>query len=191
MVDPIHTPTPDERGEIVVGSFFEALHALRSAEDEASTPLGKGDMMLAAKIKELRGYVDVFLKAEGPRRPKFAIVERKADPAAPLIVEASFLDAVQFYEGMTLSLSKGGLFVKTDALLPIDTVLDMTVRFETEGVTFRTGAKVIWINPRETQGRPQGMGLKFHRLTAIQRQVLDDFMKAELPPEALGHLTEV
>lgn len=179
------------KAETVVRSFFEALRTLKGMEAEASTPLGKSDPMLNTRIKELRGYIDVFLKAEAPRKPRLVILEHKPDPREPVIAEVYFHNAIQFYEALTLSFSKGGLFLKTDLLLPIDTVFDLTVKLEDEEISFRTAAKVIWINPRDTQGRPQGMGIKFHRLNQVQRQVLDDFLNGSLPPEALGHLTEV
>ena len=177
-------------GETHVRSFFDAMRQLKLAETELAMPSGKGDAMLAARIKELRGYIDVFLKAELPRRPRFQIVERKADPTAPLIVECEFLDAVQFFEALSLSLSKGGLFIKTDMLLEIDTQADVTVKLKTEDISFKVSTKVIWINPRETQGRPQGIGLKLHKLNTLRREVLADFMAGNLPPEALAHLSE-
>ena len=176
--------------DIHVTSFFEAVKALRGAEDEESRPLGKGDPLLAARIKELKGYVDVFLKAEAPRRPRFNVTERKADPGSAVSVEASFTDAVQLYEALTLSLSKGGVFIKTEALLPIDALLDVTCKLEREDIAFKVAAKVIWINPRESQGRPAGMGLKLYKLSSVQRQVVTDFMNGDLPPAALTHLSE-
>lgn len=176
--------------EAYVTNFFEALHELRRVEAELDTPYGKGDALLAARQKELRGYRDVFLKAEAPKRPRFTILDRRADPGDPTRVELHFANAIQFYESLDLSLSKGGLFIKTESLLPIDTLLDTDCHLEEEEVNFRVSAKVIWLNPRDTQGRPVGMGLKLFRLSSIQRQVLADFMNGEMPASTLSHLTE-
>lgn len=187
---PIPTPTDPNRPQTRVGGFFECLQALKKVEEEAASPYGKGDPVVAAKLKELRGYKDVFLKAEGPRRPRFNITDRKADPNAPVPVEIVFSTAVQFYEGLELSLSRGGLFVKTEGLLPIDAIVEATCRIEDEDVSFKVSAKVIWLNPRETQGRPAGMGLKLFRLSTIQRQLLADFMTGDMPAAALTNLSE-
>jgi len=176
--------------EAHITNFFEALRELRRVEAELETPYGKGDALLAARAKELRGYRDVFLKAEAAKRPRFTVLDRRADPNAPTKVELHFTNAVQFYEALDLSLSKGGLFIKTEALLPIDTVMEADCRLEEEEVKFRVSAKVIWLNPRETQGRPIGMGLKLFRLSSIQRQVLADFMHGDMPAATLAHLTE-
>lgn len=176
--------------EAHVTSFFEALYELRRVETEMETPYGKGDATLATRQKELRGYRDVFLKAEAPKRPRFTVLDRRADPTDPTRVELHFTNGIQFYEALALSLSKGGLFIKTEALLPIDTLLDAMCFLEEEDVKFRVSAKVIWLNPRETQGRPVGMGLKLFRLSSIQRQVLADFMNGDMPASTLAHLSE-
>jgi Tfp pilus assembly protein PilZ len=185
------TSTGDStRPEVHVASFFECLRALKVVEEEAASPYGKGDPLIAAKFKELKGHRGVFLKAQAARRPKFTVTERKADPGAPVPVEISFTSAVQFYEGLELSLSRPGLFVKTDALLPIDTILEAKCLIEDEEISFKISSKVIWLNPRETQGRPAGMGLKLFRLSSIQRQLLIDFMVGDVPTAALTNLSE-
>jgi uncharacterized protein (TIGR02266 family) len=186
MADNAAKPPAEQK----ISSFFEALRTLKAAEEDIATPSGKGDPILAARIKELRGYVDVFLKTEIPRKPRFVVTEHHVDPGAPVSVDVSFKDGVQFYDACQLSLSRPGMFVKTDALLAIDTVLDMTVKLEAEGVAFKVAGKVIWLNPRESQGRPQGMGLKLHKLGSVQRQLIADFMAGELPVDGLRHLEE-
>lgn len=184
------TPNDASRPSTHVTGFFDCLRALKKVEEEAASPYGKGDPVVAAKVKELRGYREVFLKAEAPRRPKLTITERKVDPGAPVPVQIDFTTGVQFYEGLELSLSRGGLFIKTESLLPIDTLLEAKCLIEDEDVSFKVSAKVIWLNPRETQGRPAGMGLKFFRLSTIQRQLLSDFMTGDMPAAALANLSE-
>ena len=178
------------RPETHIGNFFECLRALKKVEEEAASPYGKGDAVVAAKIKELRGYREVFLKAEAGRRPRLTITDRKAEPGATVPVKIDFSTGVQFYEGLELSLSRGGLFIKTVDLLPIDTLMEANCVIEDDDVSFKVSVKVIWLNPRETQGRPAGMGLKLFRLSTIQRQLLADFMTGDVPPAALMNLSE-
>lgn len=177
--------------EIRVGGLLEALKLQKTLEDETSRPPGKGDPVNSARMKEVRGYIDVFLKAEAPRRPRFTVLETKADPAAPVPVEAEFRDVIQFYESLSLSLSRGGIFIKCEPMLAIDALLDLKVKIEEEDVSFRLTAKVIWINPRDAQGRPQGMGLKLPKMSPVQRQILSDFMDGDASVDTLSHLTEV
>jgi Tfp pilus assembly protein PilZ len=192
MADNSYNPSAGDpaRPQVLVGSFFDCLRTLKVTEEEAASPYGKGDALIAAKLKELKGYRDVFMKAQAPRRPRFNIIDRKADPGAIVPVEILFSSAVQFYEGLDLSLSRPGLFIKTDSLLAIDTLLEARCVIEDEGINFKMSAKVIWLNPRETQGRPAGMGLKLFRLSTIQRQLLSDFMVGDVPTSALANLSE-
>ena len=183
------SPAPVGANELHVNDFFDALRILKGLEADAVSPAGKGDPIVGARIKELRGYVDVFLKSEGPRRPLLRSLDPSPEPGAPLKVEIVFRDAVQFYSGLAMSLSKGGLFVKTDVQFPMDTQLDLSCKLEKEVVDFSVSAKVIWVNPREAQGLPAGMGVKFNKQTAVQRQLLADFMNGEIPAEALAHLS--
>ncbi len=183
---PSGSPVAERR----VGGFFDALRARREAQEQASRPLHKGDPVVAARLKEIEGYIDVFLKSLAPHRPAFRLLEHPVDAKTPTRVELVFNDAVQFYEALALSFSKGGIFIKTESLLPIDSLLTIEVHIKAENVKFTVSAKVIWVNPRESQGRPVGMGVKFYKLSSIQRQILDDFMAGDLPPESLVHLSE-
>ncbi len=177
-------------GELRVGGFFDALRTRRELQEQASRPLHRGDPVLTVRLKEVEAYVEVFLKNLAPRRPVFRLLEHPADPQTPTKVELVFEDAIQFYEALSMSFSKGGIFIKTESLLPIDSLLTLRVRLKAEAVEFTVSGKVIWVNPRESQGRPVGLGVKFYKLSSIQRQVLDDFMAGELPAQSLVHLSE-
>lgn len=176
--------------EAHVTNFFDALRELRRVELELATPYGRGDAMLAARAKELKGYKDVFLKAEAQRRPRFTVMDRRADRDAPIVVELQFSNGVQFYESLHLSLTKGGLFIKTDTLLPIDSMLEVHCKLEEEDISFKVSAKVVWINPRDSQWRPAGMGLKLMRMSSVQLQVIEDFTNGETQIQTLSHLSE-
>lgn len=189
MVDET-SPGGAENQERRVSGFFDALRARREIQETILRPLHRGDPVLLARQKEIEAYLDVFLKTIAPRRPVFRLLEHPSSPQTPTKVELVFEDAVQFHEALSLSFSKGGIFIKTDSLLPIDSLLTIQVRLKAEAVQFTLSAKVIWVNPREAQGRPVGMGVKFYKLSAVQRQVLDDFLTGEAPPESLAHLSE-
>jgi len=189
MADETSPPTTPGT-EIRVSGFFEALKVRRELEEQASRPLHRGDPVLATRLKEVEGYLQSFLKTVAPRRPAFRLLEHPKDPQTVTRVELVFDDAIHFYEGLSLSFSRGGIFVKTESLLPIDSLLAIEMRLQKEDIRFNLSGKVIWVNPRESQGRPVGLGIKFYKLSSIQRQVLDDFMAGELPVASLVHLSE-
>lgn len=181
---------PPSQGEARISNFFDALKLQREMTALASSPLHRGDQSLQIKIKEVESYIDVFLKSLLNRRPEFSLLEHQVNPQTPTKVRVVFRDAVHFYEALFLSFSKGGIFLKTESILPIDSLLTLKIELKRENIEFTVSGKVIWVNPRESQGRPAGLGVKFYKLSTIQRQILDDFMNGQVPPEALVHLSE-
>lgn len=185
--------SPIERrnlGEIWIGSFFEGLRVLKDLEEQASRPLGKGDPLLQAKIREVRTYLDTYMKMKAKTKPEIRTQEEIPEPGKPIPLVVEFEDAIHFYEGLSLSLAKGGIFIKSDVLLQIDTLLELDIRLRKENLGFKVSGKVIWMNPNETQGKPAGMGIKFYKLTSNQRQILNDFLAGGVTPEILTMLSE-
>lgn len=173
-----------------IEGLFEALKVRTELQAKASRPLGKGDPVVTARLKEVEAYIQAFLNTLRSRRPQLRLLEHLTDPSKPTKVEVQFDNAAHFYEAMTLSFSQGGIFIKSESILPIDSLLTMTIKLAEEAISFTVSAKVIWVNPRDSQGRPAGFGVKFYKLSSIQRQVLEDFAKGELPVSSLVHLSE-
>jgi Tfp pilus assembly protein PilZ len=176
--------------EITVTSFLEAVRLLREMEAESQTPLRAKDPVFSARKKQVETYILVFLKSVEQKQPTFRLLETPQDLKLPVKAEVIFDDSVHFYEALKLSFGKGGIYIKTDLHLPIDSILDLKVILSVENVSFKVVGKIIWVNPRATQGRPAGLGVKFHKLSPLQRQVLEDFIAGVLPPDALPHLSE-
>ena len=189
MASPPSSPSSGSipKTDLFVGSLFDCLRLLKKAEAEANTPYGRGDPILSTRIKELRSYKDVLLKQVAGLRPKVTVTEKKGEEATH-DVEVVFPSGLSFYEALELSLSKGGIFIKTEQILPIDTVLDLNVVIEEEHISFKVQGKVVWINPRDTQGRPAGMGLKLPKISSAGRELLLDFLAGDVPVVVLAHL---
>lgn len=59
-------------------------------------------------------------------------------------------------------LSGGGIFVCTNQILPLTTVVQLSVRLLNESEPYFIDAKVAWITPRGAQGnKPAGLGFQF------------------------------
>jgi uncharacterized protein (TIGR02266 family) len=190
MDNDLQNPVTPPDVEITVTSFLEAVRLLREMQTEAQTPLRAKDPIFMARKKQIETYITVFLKSVEQKQPTFKLLETPQDLKLPVKAEVIFQDSVHFYEALKLSFGKGGIYIKTDMHLPIDSLLDLKVTLLAENVTFKVAGKVIWVNPRATQGRPAGLGIKFYKLSPLQRQVLEDFMAGLLPPDALPHLSE-
>lgn len=56
----------------------------------------------------------------------------------------------------------GGLFVRSNQVLPLGTSVLLSVNLFNEPEAYRIEAKVAWITPRGSQGnKPAGLGLQF------------------------------
>ena len=62
--------------------------------------------------------------------------------------------------GVTGDLCPGGVFVVTDTLLPVHTVLDMEIWLERE-LPARCRGEVIWVNRGQVVSYPPGFGVQF------------------------------
>jgi uncharacterized protein (TIGR02266 family) len=84
---------------------------------------------------------------------------------APLTLEVRYRTTGSFLVSYSLNLSMGGLFLETDGLVPMGTVL--RVRFSVPGVAdaIEIDARVIWVRePANAEGLPAGLGLQFDAL---------------------------
>ncbi len=176
--------------EIHVTTFFEAIDQIAGLKAEALLPSGRSDPLLARRIKEIEAYRDAFLAQVSRRRPNLHIKEQSKEPGVPIVATLSYSSGIELYEGLNLSLSRGGLFIKTEILLPIDSLLDLTILVEDIKISFHVTAKVIWINPRESAGRPIGIGIKFPKFTNDQRALLEEFLQGSAPTATLTDLNE-
>jgi len=61
-------------------------------------------------------------------------------------------------EAETDDLSEGGLFIRTDEPMPVDT--DLQLRFEAEGYGIPLRGVVRWTREEDEDGRPRGMGIQ-------------------------------
>jgi uncharacterized protein (TIGR02266 family) len=174
-----------------ITNIFEALKKIKELENKVEGDSRKLEGYDQLQYKELMAYVDTILKSELPKRPRFTIVEKKTGSEEPSVCEVKFKNAVQFYESLHLNISKGGCFIKEENVLPIDTLLSLKCSLEEEGIDFTFTGKVIWVNPKETSGRPAGMGIKFQKLNQVQKQLLDEFMAGAINPSSLSHLGEM
>lgn len=93
---------------------------------------------------------------------------------APLSLEVHYRTQGSFLVSYSLNLSKGGLFLETQDLLPVGT--ELTVRFTIPGAdqVVETLAKVMWVRRATSDdGLPPGLGLQFDRLEESIGKIID------------------
>ncbi len=106
---------------------------------------------------------------------KYNFPERRAYPRAEAKIEIEFKHTIDFVTCYMLNISKGGLFIRTDEALPLNTIVFL--RFTMPGDTrpIETEGKVVWCNTNKEKGYfPRGMGIKFLNLNS------DDAIKIKI-----------
>ena len=81
----------------------------------------------------------------------------------PTDVEVSLGSEHNFFTGWSENISEGGLFVATHQLLPIGTVIEVTLKAEPVLPKTTVKVEVRWLRKTDelTSDCPPGMGLKF------------------------------
>jgi hypothetical protein len=70
----------------------------------------------------------------------------------------------------------GGAFVETERLLPVGTVLQLTLVAPSAWDPLELGGEVRWTS--STPGRPKGMGIEFRGITPVQSEALYALIQA-------------
>ncbi len=79
-------------------------------------------------------------------------------------------------------MSLGGVFLESDLLLEVGSVVSLAFRLPNGKNQTSAEAVVVRVADEDSLGRSQpGMGLEFTRLSAGGRELLEQYLKANLP----------
>jgi uncharacterized protein (TIGR02266 family) len=108
-------------------------------------------------------------------------VERRKHPRAVVKIEIEFKHTIDFVSSYMLNISKGGLFIRTDEALPLDTIVFLRFTLPGDTKPIETAGKVVWCNAREEKGYfPRGMGIKFVKLNSDDAGKIKKFVDEHL-----------
>lgn len=93
-----------------------------------------------------------------------APLNRRAQPRIAKEIKVEFRSLDEFVVAYTEDISRGGIFVKTDALLPVGSTIHLDLVLPDHASRFAVIARVAYLLPAEkakATGRNPGMGLEF------------------------------
>jgi type IV pilus assembly protein PilZ len=96
----------------------------------------------------------------------------------PIVLNCShnLYGIIVFIKSHTLNISNGGLFLKTDNPLPIDSVVTLRMRLPGETEPMEIQGCVVWSNPKGNNNAfPSGMGIQFIGMNSEHRIKIDVF----------------
>lgn len=105
-------------------------------------------------------------------------IEARRAARSSLALEVQYHSQGSFLLSYSRNLSKGGLFLETNELLPEGTKL--AVKFKVPGIkdTVETMAQVMWVRRADSEaGLPNGLGLQFEQLEEHIGEVIDQLVQ--------------
>lgn len=84
-----------------------------------------------------------------------------------------------------VDLSKGGLFVRTDRFLPVNSVVRLSIYLEGRGSSLPATCRVVFVRDvpaAQASGKPVGMGLELLDMPEDKRRLLDELIDPKAPP---------
>jgi uncharacterized protein (TIGR02266 family) len=110
-------------------------------------------------------------------KPSAGYVEKRAHPRAAITIEIEFKEEIDFFKSYLLNISGGGLFVKTDEALLLDTVVHLRFTLPRDSRLIQVEGKVVWCNPKGGRGYfPKGIGIKFTNLDSDDAERIKAFV---------------
>ena len=107
---------------------------------------------------------------------------RRRHPRFAVEMDVSIGSEHNFYAGLAVNLSAGGVFVATHLLKPIGEVIEFSIRVPESDETVRGHGVVRWIRDyNEQSDAGPGMGIQFETLEGDSRNVIERFLSRREP----------
>jgi uncharacterized protein (TIGR02266 family) len=110
-------------------------------------------------------------------KPSAGFVEKRADPRTAVTIEIEFKEEIDFIKAYLLNISGGGIFIKIDEALLLDTVVHLRFTLPRDSRHIQAEGKVVWCNPKGGRGYfPKGIGIKFTKLDSDDAERIKAFV---------------
>ena len=114
-----------------------------------------------------------------PSAPEAESDERRGPRRLPLEVQIEYESTEDFLTDYTANLSLGGMFIRTDNPLELDTRFRLSFRLPEDDRTIDTIAVVRWrVAPGTSGPMTPGMGVRFETLSPGDRRAVEKLLMA-------------
>jgi type IV pilus assembly protein PilZ len=101
---------------------------------------------------------------------------RRRHPRIYRPIEVDYYYGDEFYRESTISLSMGGLYVKTNQPLEVGSLFHVDFTLPDFNHLFKVRGKVIWKKLIEDTHGPPGMGIKFYDVAENDKRALLQYL---------------
>lgn len=112
--------------------------------------------------------------------PSIVPSERRTSERTPWIADLEFGEDAQFFTGLSLDISEGGLFVVTYSTIPIGTRLVLSFELP-DGTNVEARGEVRWVRSDAADGERPGVGIAFTELPEGVRERIADLCTVQPP----------
>jgi len=167
---------------IAGGKGVALIRSLRGIDDRLPIVVFSGTIASAKEVRELSdigiaGYINEYA-ADHHILPGLSphlfpdTLSRRTSPRLSVGVAISYRVGSKLAQAVTLSVSRGGLAIRTTSLLDVGT--NIKVRFRLPGTPreVEAGATVAWVDRRV------GMGVRFSAIGVEEQAIVGDFVDA-------------
>jgi uncharacterized protein (TIGR02266 family) len=103
--------------------------------------------------------------------------EKRAHPRAAITIEIEFKEEIDFIKAYLLNISGGGIFIKIDEALLLDTIVHLRFKLPRDSRLIEAEGKIVWCNPKGGRGYfPKGIGIKFTKLDSDDAERIKVFV---------------
>lgn len=102
---------------------------------------------------------------------------RRAHERVRLPLEVAYRSTGSFLVSYSVDLSRGGLFVQTDAPLPVGSELDLQLSIPGVPDTVSLRGRVVWVQDKAAPGKPEGMGIQFQHVEERLASLIDSVVR--------------
>jgi uncharacterized protein (TIGR02266 family) len=107
--------------------------------------------------------------------------KRQTGPRIVASIEISFENAGASVSSSILNLIRGGVFIKADNPLPIDSLLSLRFHLPGDPEAMDIQGRVVWIKQRSGVF-PAGMGIQFMELSPSDQEKIQAFVESRMRP---------
>ena len=110
----------------------------------------------------------------------FVLASSRLEPQVTGTIRISFKKERDFFKSYIGNLAKGGLFVRTKKVLPVDTLLNLELTLPKTDRAVHTTGKVVWTRAENMSSdkMPPGMGIQFVDIDPEDERLLKNYMAA-------------
>lgn len=112
--------------------------------------------------------------------PSIAPAERRNSERTPWIADLEFGEDAQFFTGLSLDISEGGLFVATYSTIPIGTRLVLSFDLP-DGTNVEARGEVRWVRTETNDSERPGVGIAFTELPPGVRERIGELCSRQEP----------